>query len=54
MFRARMDYDNVIVTTSPQTVLLTDTFSQNSSERLRPWTSAPANAWSIVPNNTGS
>ena len=31
MFRARIDYDNVIVTTSPQTVLLTDTFNQGSA-----------------------
>jgi hypothetical protein len=50
MFRARTDYDNVIVTTSPQTVLLSDEF-QNSGGFDRPWTSAPANAWSIVTNN---
>lgn len=53
MSRARADYDNVIVTTSPQTPLLSDTFSQNFAESKRPWTSAPANAWSIVPNNPG-
>jgi hypothetical protein len=47
MFRARTDYDNVIVTTSPQTVLLSDDF-QNSGEGSRPWKSAPANAWSIL------
>ncbi|HKS58428.1 MAG TPA: hypothetical protein VJS12_24235 [Steroidobacteraceae bacterium] len=49
MFRARTDYDNVIVTTSPQTLLFSD-FSRNFNEGSRPWTSAPANAWSIVPD----
>ena len=53
MFRARADYDNVIVSTSPQTPLLIDTFTQTFQERDRPWTSAPANAWSIVTNNPG-
>jgi hypothetical protein len=51
MFRARTDYDNVIVTSRPQTLLHTDTFSQTSSER--PWTSAPANAWNIVTYSSG-
>lgn len=54
MFRARTDYDNVIVTTRPQTWLLADTFSQNFAERHRPWTSVPANAWSIVHDNLGN
>jgi hypothetical protein len=54
MFRARTDYDNVIVTSRPQTLLLTDTFSQVFPESQRPWTSAPANAWSIVPYNSGT
>jgi len=54
MFRARTDYDNVIVTSRPQTLLLTDTFSEGFPERVRPWTSAPANAWSIVPYNSGT
>ena len=51
MFRARTDYDNVIVSTSPQTPLFSDTFTQTFEESNRPWTSAPANAWSIVTNN---
>ena len=53
MFRARADYDNVIVTSRQQTLLHADTFSQTFSERQRPWTSAPANAWSIVPYTSG-
>jgi hypothetical protein len=53
MFRARTDYDNVIVTSRPQTLLHADTFSETFSERQRPWTSAPANAWSIVPYTSG-
>ena len=54
MFRARTDYDNVIVTSRPHTQLLTDTFTENFPERPRPWRSAPANAWSIVPYNSGT
>ena len=53
MFRARSDYDNVIVTSRPQTLLHADTFSQTFLERQRPWTSAPANAWSIVQYTSG-
>jgi len=53
MFRARTDYDNVIVTSRPQTLLHADTFSQTFLERQRPWTSAPANAWSIVQYTSG-
>ena len=52
MFRARTDYDNVIVTTRSLTPLLTDDFQTGPSER--PWTSAPANAWSTVQVNIGS
>lgn len=52
MFRARTDYDNVIVTTRPQTALLADDFQTGPSQR--PWTSAPANAWSTVQVNAGS
>jgi hypothetical protein len=52
MFRARTDYDNVIVTSGPQTLLLTDIFNLNSDQR--PWASTPANAWSIVVSNAGS
>jgi hypothetical protein len=52
MFRARTDYDNVIVTTRPQTALLADDFQTGPSQR--PWTSAPANAWSVVQVNVGS
>jgi hypothetical protein len=47
MYRARADYDNVIATTSPQTPLFSDNF-QNLGEGNRPWTSAPASAWSVV------
>ena len=54
MFRARTDYDNVIVTSRPQTLLLSDTFTGHSPESERPWRSAPANAWSIVPYNSGT
>jgi pectate lyase len=53
MFRARTDYDNVIVTSSPQTVLLADSFNQTEAESLRTWTSSPANAWSLESNNPG-
>ena len=53
MFRARTDYDNVIVTSSPQTLLLTDIFVNQGSTQ-RPWTSTPANAWSVVSPNAGS
>jgi len=53
MFRARTDYDNVVVTSRPQTLLHVDTFSQKDAERRRPWTSAPAGAWNIVQYNSG-
>jgi hypothetical protein len=49
MFRARTNYDNVIVTSRPQTLLYADTFSQTPSA----WTSAPANAWNIVTYSSG-
>ena len=53
MFRARTDYDNVIVTSNAQTVLFADSFNQNESEILRTWTSNPANAWSSVLDDSG-
>jgi hypothetical protein len=51
MYRARTDYDNVIVTSSPQTDLFVDgTFG----ETQRPWrTIAPANAWSVATLSNG-
>ena len=54
MFRARTDYDNVIVTSSPQTQLFADSFSGTFGERQTPWTSAPTNAWSITSINNGA
>jgi hypothetical protein len=52
--RARTDYDNVIVTIpSRKRCCTADTFSQTFLERQRPWTSAPANAWSIVQYTSG-
>jgi hypothetical protein len=51
MWRARTDYDNVIVTSGPQTELFTDTFNTPTE---RPWTTiAPANAWSIATLSNG-
>jgi hypothetical protein len=52
MFRARTDYDNVVVTSRPLTPLLIDDFKEGFTQR--PWTSTPANAWSIVRINTGN
>ena len=51
MWRARTDYDNVIVTSSPQTELFTDTFN---AETEKPWTTiALANAWTVATLSSG-
>ena len=54
MWRARTDYDNVIVSDSPQTDLFVDTFSETFEESQRPWTTiAQAGAWSIATSSSG-
>jgi hypothetical protein len=45
MWKTAADFDNVIVSTSPNTVLHQDTFAQTSDEQSAPWTSSPSPAW---------
>jgi hypothetical protein len=54
LFRARADYDNVVISTNPQTVLLADSFSRTRDERLTPWETSPPNVWSYAVQGSGA
>jgi hypothetical protein len=45
MWKAAVDYDNVIVTNSPNVPLFGDAFSRSFSA---PWTASPAGAWNLI------
>ncbi len=45
MWRAATDYDNVIVTSNPNTILSKDRFTQTYGEPTNDWVQQPANAW---------
>jgi hypothetical protein len=45
MWKARVDYDNVIVTNSPNVALFGDAFSRSFSA---PWTTSPEGAWNLI------
>lgn len=49
---ARAEFDNVVVSPNPATVLLTDDF-EDSGSLLRNWTTTPAANWSIVDPGNG-
>jgi hypothetical protein len=51
MWKSSVDYDNVIVTNSPRSALLEDTFSQTTEEYLTPWTTSPTTVWSYAQVN---
>ena len=49
MWKARVDYDNVIVTSSPNVELFGDAFFFDSSHLFRPpWTTSPEGAWNVI------
>jgi hypothetical protein len=48
MWRSVTEYDNVVVTSSPQVTLFADSFDSEFLEQQRPWASTPANAWSYL------
>jgi hypothetical protein len=48
MWRSVTEYDNVVVTSSPQVTLFEDSFDSAFLEEQRPWASTPADAWSYV------
>jgi hypothetical protein len=54
MWKTSADYDNVIVSTTPATELLADTFTQNEEEVLTPWARSPQNAWEYATVGPGN
>lgn len=54
MWKTSADYDNVIVSTSPATELLRDTFTQNEEEVITPWALSPQGAWNYTTVSAGN
>jgi hypothetical protein len=46
MWKASVEYDNVVITSSPYTTLHADSFNGTDDEKVTPpWVTSPANAW---------
>ena len=50
MYHAKTEYDNVVLTVTPQRDLLRDPFSWTCCEYGSPWATTPASQWSIQRN----